>query len=127
MMDQSGFKSKITQIQKKDSNAATIAFENFQKELKEHESKLIKEFNEKYSKCYKDPYFQEEDLDYGEYDSELSGSSLEVEQDDGAFISSLLDCGVDVNLANKRSSWEEEAVYGRLVEQQESMVWLSTE
>lgn len=40
------------------------------------------------------------------------GEPEEVKQDDATFIESLLDCGVDVNLARMSSSWEEESVYG---------------
>lgn len=40
------------------------------------------------------------------------GEPEEVKQDDATFIESLLDCGVDVNLARMSSNWEEESVYG---------------
>ena len=40
------------------------------------------------------------------------GEPEEVVQDDTNFIESLLDCGVDVNLAKTSFSWEEEGVFG---------------
>jgi hypothetical protein len=120
MMDKAGLTSKniIRQMEREDSAPATMAIKQFKNELKEEKLKLINEFNDKYSKDYKDTsgggeyggeyggegYGEEDDYD----DEKEINKPSEVKQEDITFIESILDYGIDVNLVTKSFSWQED-------------------